>query len=117
MVVMDYIEGLMLCDALERQEVPANFLAHLHQAGAHLHGAGFVLGDLRQPNIIVTPDDEIIVRLIDFDWAGKDGEVPYPITISPDILLPEGVAELMPIEKQHDLSNLACIIDLCRRNK
>ncbi|KAI6126839.1 hypothetical protein F5141DRAFT_1248665 [Pisolithus sp. B1] len=117
MAVMDYVEGLMLCDALEQQEVPANFLAHLHQAVAHFHGAGFVFGDLREPNIMVTPDDEVTVRLIDFDWAGKDGEVLYPITISPDIPWLEGVAELMPIEKRHDLSNLACIIDLCRRNQ
>ncbi|KAI6098167.1 hypothetical protein F5141DRAFT_1066987 [Pisolithus sp. B1] len=110
MVVMDHVRGLMLLDAFKWQTVPTEFPTHLQQAVAHLHGAGFVFGDLREPNILVTPGDELTVRLINFDWAGKDGEVVYPISILPDVRWPTGVVGLMPIEKQHDLSNLERII-------
>ncbi|KAF8327235.1 uncharacterized protein EI90DRAFT_2975252 [Cantharellus anzutake] len=39
------------------------------------HSAGFVHGDLREPNILCSGDR---VMLIDFDWGGKVGEVYYP---------------------------------------
>ncbi|KAI6022555.1 hypothetical protein EDC04DRAFT_2900835 [Pisolithus marmoratus] len=39
------------------------------------HTEGLVHGDLRAPNIIC---DQNRVMLIDFDWAGKEGEVSYP---------------------------------------
>lgn len=110
MVVMEHVKGLMLLDAFERKAVPAEFPTHLRQAIAHLHDAGFVYGDLREPTILVTPGDKVAVRLIDFDWAGKDGEVVYLISILPGVRWPTGVVGLTPIEKQHDLSNLARII-------
>ncbi|KAI6134394.1 hypothetical protein EV401DRAFT_2204424 [Pisolithus croceorrhizus] len=110
MVVMDYIEGLTLSDALKQHKVPPSFVTHLRQAIAQLHGAGLVFGDLRAPNIMVTPNDKVTVRLIDFDWAGKDGEVVYPVSISSQIDWPTGVEGLMPIERRHDLSNLARIV-------
>lgn len=113
MVVMDYVEGLTLVHAREQHKVPSNFITHLRQAIVQLHETGFVFGDLREPNIMVTPDDEITVRLIDFDWAGKDGEVQYPVLISPSIQWPAGVKALMPIEKQHDLSSLQNIMNTC----
>ncbi|KAI6103651.1 hypothetical protein F5141DRAFT_1065393 [Pisolithus sp. B1] len=50
--------------------------------------------------IMVTPGNEVTVRLIDFDWARKDGKVVYPVSISPRIKWPTRVAGLMPIEKQ-----------------
>ena len=39
------------------------------------HGKNLVHGDLRNVNIICKGDD---VKLIDFDWGGKDGEAKYP---------------------------------------
>ncbi|KAI6096220.1 glycosyltransferase family 20-domain-containing protein [Pisolithus sp. B1] len=110
MVVMDYIEGLMLSDALKQHKVPPSFVTHLRQAIAQLHDAGLVFGDLRAPNIMVTPNNKVTVQLIDFDWAGKDGEVVYPVSISSQINWPTGIEGLMPIERQHDLSNLAHIV-------
>ena len=38
------------------------------------HGEGFVHGDLRGPNILVVDD---VVKVIDFNWAGKIGEAWY----------------------------------------
>ncbi|KAI6023018.1 hypothetical protein BKA83DRAFT_3629477 [Pisolithus microcarpus] len=110
MVVMDYVEGVALCDALERGKVPAGFPTCLREAIAYLHDAGFVLGDLRESNIMVTPGDKVAVQLIDIDWAGKDGEVVYPVSISSHIQWPTGVAGLKRIKKEHDLSNLARIL-------
>ncbi|KIK15018.1 hypothetical protein PISMIDRAFT_115941 [Pisolithus microcarpus 441] len=109
MVVMDYVEGLTLSDALERGEVPADFPTRLREAIAFLHGAGFVFGDLREPNIMLTPGDKV-VQLIDFDWAGKDGEAVYPLSLSSHIQWPIGVAGLKRIKKEHDLSNLVRIL-------
>ncbi|KAI6043647.1 hypothetical protein EDC04DRAFT_672629 [Pisolithus marmoratus] len=85
MVVMDYVEGMTLFNALKERAVPANFPTHLRQAIAYLHGAGFVFGDLREPNIMVTPRNKFTPVLIDFDWAGKDGEVLYPASNLSDI--------------------------------
>jgi len=39
------------------------------------HGENLVHGDLRDANIICKGDN---VKLIDFDWGGKDGEAKYP---------------------------------------
>ena len=49
--------------------------------------------------------------LIDFDWAGKDGEVTYPHTInlSGDIGWPRDVKGGGLIEKSHDLEMLGIL--------
>ncbi|KAI6043610.1 hypothetical protein EDC04DRAFT_669504 [Pisolithus marmoratus] len=109
MVVMDYVEGSTLHYIYDKRKVPADFHIHLRQAVEHLHSAEFVFGDLREPNIMVTPGKKFTAQLIDFDWAGKEGQVLYPITISPDIAWAPGVGALVPIEKQHDLSDLALL--------
>ena len=66
-----------------------------------LHDAGLVFGDLRAPNIMFSGDD---VFIIDFDWAGKVGEMRYPRHLS-SVMWPEeaGKLELTPILKSHDL--------------
>ncbi|KAH7908691.1 hypothetical protein BJ138DRAFT_1157089 [Hygrophoropsis aurantiaca] len=50
----------------------------------YAHAEGFVLGDIRPPNILVGDNDDI--RMVDFDWAGKDGEARYP-TCRPTALI------------------------------
>ncbi|KIM52792.1 hypothetical protein SCLCIDRAFT_63065, partial [Scleroderma citrinum Foug A] len=40
------------------------------------HNEGFVHGDLRDANIL--SGDDGCVKLVDFDWGGRDGEVSYP---------------------------------------
>ena len=47
-----------------------------------LESAGMVHGDFRAANIMLKPGDEAKAVLVDFDWAGKAGEVRYPITRS-----------------------------------
>ena len=52
----------------------------LRKAVKTLHDKGFVFGDLREPNVLVTEEGE--VQLIDFDWAGHAGEARYPYDIA-----------------------------------
>ena len=47
-----------------------------------LEAAGMVHGDFRPANIMLKPREVGKAVLIDFDWAGKAGEVRYPITRS-----------------------------------
>jgi hypothetical protein len=43
------------------------------------------------------------VKVIDFNWAGEQGQVKYPYLISKDVRWPEGVEALAVIEYNHDL--------------
>ena len=43
---------------------------------------GMIHGDFQAANITLKLGEEDKVLLIDFDWAGKGGEVRYPITRS-----------------------------------
>ncbi|KAI6023495.1 hypothetical protein BKA83DRAFT_119484, partial [Pisolithus microcarpus] len=113
MVVMDYMEGVTLSAAIKQERVPASVVTHLREAIKHLHGAGFVFGDLCGPNVIVTPSDEITAWLIDFDWAGKDGKVTYPVSINKELTWAKGMEGLNPIDKEHDLFNLNSILETC----
>jgi hypothetical protein len=70
-----------------------------------LEAAGFVHGDFRAGNIMVKPGEEELAGLIDFDWAGKAGEVHYPLNCNySDIQWPGGPASA--IELGHDRSML-----------
>ncbi|KAG6377490.1 hypothetical protein JVT61DRAFT_15298 [Boletus reticuloceps] len=82
MVVMEYVDGLTLNKAWEQRKVPQSFQSDLCKAFQHLHDAGYVYGDLRQPNVMIMREGK--VQLIDFDWAGKEpeGEVKCPVAIS-----------------------------------
>ena len=103
MVVMEYVQGLTFEEALKQKTVFAKFKTDLGQALDQLHSAGYVFGDLRRPNVIVTPHGRrSTAQLIDFDWAGKEGEVKYPVSISSSIDWPAGVQGLAPILKEHD---------------
>lgn len=85
MVVMKYVKGLTFEDALKQENVSPTFKTDLHQAFEHLHNAGYVFGDLHHPNVIVMPERTSTAQLINFDWAGKEGEVMYPVLISSSI--------------------------------
>ncbi|KAF8547952.1 hypothetical protein OG21DRAFT_1567390 [Imleria badia] len=110
MVVMQFVEGLTLEEAVKRNEVPPSLKDDLSRAIKQLHDADYVFGDLRPPNVIVTPEGTSTVRLIDFEWAGQYDEVKDPVSISRSIKWPEGVQGLKPIRKEHDLVMLQLYI-------
>ncbi|KAG0702543.1 hypothetical protein DFH29DRAFT_875082 [Suillus ampliporus] len=97
MVVMEYVDGTT---AYSSSKLPENYHHDLTKAINYCHAQGFVFGDLRKPNVMITKDDK--VQLIDFDWAGREGEVRYPISISRGIDWPEGVRGNGHILKKHD---------------
>lgn len=113
MVVMEYVKGRTFDKALERNEVPSRFKSDLLQAIKQLHNAGYVFGDLREPNVMVTPQATPTVQLIDFDWTGKEGEVKYPRSISGSIEWPQGAGMLELIRKEHDLEMLDRLTSRC----
>lgn len=62
------------------------WIKELQDLAMSFHSAGFVHGDLRDPNIICNGDR---VLLIDFDWGGKAGQASYPSDIhnlNPELL-------------------------------
>ncbi|KAG2103787.1 uncharacterized protein F5147DRAFT_638712 [Suillus discolor] len=98
MVVMEYVDGTTASNA---RVLPRSFKQDLTKAIEYCHERGFVFGDLRKPNIMITKENK--VQLIDFDWAGCEGRVTYPVSIgSIDIEWPAGVGGLNLILQQHD---------------
>jgi serine/threonine protein kinase len=63
------LESGHLCDYGE------NWMEDIDKVITHLHGKGYVHGDLRPPNFIVS-DGKLL--LVDFDWGGKDREARFP---------------------------------------
>ncbi|KAG9297842.1 hypothetical protein G9A89_006783 [Geosiphon pyriformis] len=66
-----------------------------------LHSLGFVHGDLRGPNILLGPTDD--VKLIDFEWAGSVGEAKYPESLNQFVDWHQEAGLHKKIEKSHDL--------------
>ncbi|KAL4245199.1 hypothetical protein ABKN59_009927 [Abortiporus biennis] len=97
-IVMDYIKGET---ALAHEKLSEATKTDVKRALRILRKNRFVFGDLRRQNVMVCEDKS--VRFVDFDWAGKVGEVRYPPDINPDIQWPVSVAPDEPILFQHDL--------------
>ena len=108
MVVMDYIDGDTLDFARKENRLDEKMTeivrSKVLRAIELLHLNGLVFGDLCSPNIMITNANE--VKLIDFNWAGEEGQVKYPSLISSDIKWAAGVEALGIIKKAHDLEML-----------
>lgn len=59
--------------------VQATIFKRLGSILDNLENNGLVHGDFRNNNIMVKGNDEGSAMMIDFDWAGKAGEVFYPL--------------------------------------
>lgn len=73
-----------------------------------LNTHGFVHGDIRTNNIMVKTRKEEECFLIDFEWAGKAGEVKYPFDVNPSATttgVPGGL-----IQPEHDNYMVAQIL-------
>jgi hypothetical protein len=105
MVVMEYIDGETLDQA---KQILSTFVHQIRRALDVLHGQGYVFGDLRGPNILITKNEE--VKLIDFDWAGVHMKSHYPLLISPNLKWPTGVEGLSIMKTEHDDIMLAQLL-------
>jgi len=99
MIVMEYLDGKNGLE-LPVEEWPRTAREGVKAAIECLHAGDFVFGDLRRPNIVFVGEE---VKLIDFDWSGKEGEVYYPTGLSSTVTWAKGVESFHKIEKQHDL--------------
>ena len=63
------------------------------------HEKGFVHGDLRDPNIVCSGQQVI---LLDFDWGGKDGEATYPTALLCKELMEGRTSNGLKIRKEDD---------------
>ncbi|PCH34830.1 hypothetical protein WOLCODRAFT_139601 [Wolfiporia cocos MD-104 SS10] len=97
MIVMEYVQGRSATrtDCINHHE-------RLSKAVKLLHDKGMVHGDLRRPNIIVTDNPDGPLKMIDFDWAGMQGEVRYPLRLSKEIYWEPSVRDYALIEYKHD---------------
>ncbi|KAI6164066.1 hypothetical protein EDD17DRAFT_1775794 [Pisolithus thermaeus] len=80
------------------------------------HDKGFVHGDIRDTNIMISHDRKSI-KFIDFDWAGKvdDKNTRYPFYVNTlEVERPDDVEGCAPIQKCHDETMLKNIAnDIC----
>ena len=83
----------------------------LQELVARFHDEGFVHGDLRDANIL--SGDDGCVKLVDFDWGGRDGEVSYPTPRLNRELVDGRSSEGLRIMKADDLR----ILNNTRRHK
>jgi hypothetical protein len=103
MVVMEFLEGRILS---EESSYSPTICEAIRNAVELLHEQGLVHGDLRALNIIVTPTaNGHAARIVDFDWAGKNGEVTYPhgVNLHAKLGWARGVRPLGLIEPKHDM--------------
>ncbi|KIO17350.1 hypothetical protein M407DRAFT_85083 [Tulasnella calospora MUT 4182] len=113
-VVMDSVDGRDMESAKQRSLSPSA-LEDIERAIGALHGAGWVFGDLRPPNIMLCERDILGggtrkgAMLVDFDWAGKENEQRYPPALNPEIKWPEGVVGGGIIKMEHDDRMLALL--------
>ncbi|KAF9489886.1 hypothetical protein BDN71DRAFT_1593183 [Pleurotus eryngii] len=102
-----------------------NISTNLRGAIDSLHARGFVHGDIRDVNVLVCrmdqmdlasvrdhPDDDDVsmesdkqadILLVDFDWAGREGDVRYPHNVNPDITRSPGAVSGAVILASHDI--------------
>ncbi|KAF8634753.1 hypothetical protein AX15_000719 [Amanita polypyramis BW_CC] len=111
MIVMDRIGyDYTLLINMENKEKLTELYGIIRKNLEQLHQAGYVHGDIRDANIMVSrkPADKLFF-LLDFDWAGKIREITYPMNIfhSKDLWRPKGAVDGELIKAEHDMQMLA----------
>ncbi|KAF8463467.1 hypothetical protein BDZ91DRAFT_731654 [Kalaharituber pfeilii] len=102
MVVMQYVgkpyQSLSILESESREQ----FRESIMESVSLLHTNGFVHGDLRPSNVLVSEPTEKAL-IIDFDEAGEANSVCYPPNPNTiDIVRPEGATDGNPITMAHD---------------
>ncbi|KAJ7615101.1 hypothetical protein DFH06DRAFT_1013707 [Mycena polygramma] len=93
-------------------QVPTALIHRFKDFVADMHQNGFVHGDIRAPNVLMSDDAQGELLLIDFDWGGKDSVAKYPGNLHPilqnDPVLkrPHDAQGGGPITKEHDMGML-----------
>lgn len=102
-VLMKAMEGAITVNKYLAQNPTEceRILAECTKALNHLHSEGFCHGDFRPSNIFVTSSQTI--NIIDYDWAGKIGEVKYPMFMNHvSIKWPDTAEDGEKVTEAHD---------------
>lgn len=113
MVIMEFLQGSSAEVMYYRAPPPSFVYEDVLAAISALHKEGFVFGDLRRPNIMVsrnTPSRNTRrAKLVDFDWCGQDGHDRYPSAMNMSIDWHEDVNRDAVMRKEHDLFMLKAL--------
>jgi hypothetical protein len=63
----------------ENPSIKSTIRERLEEIVTKLEEGGFVHGDFRANNIMIKSGEEESAMVVDFDWAGEDGKVHYPL--------------------------------------
>ncbi|KAH8917023.1 hypothetical protein BT69DRAFT_1355087 [Atractiella rhizophila] len=111
MVVMDRLRPEEYMELYQPEVTPTSALMDTIESKlTELHQQHYVHGDIRESNILVSLDGKQFM-LVDFDWAGKTGEVRYPMNVNrgPGLWRPDGAVDGQLILPDHDMQMLARI--------
>lgn len=104
-VVMDFVEGMSMSSSPPDRQLTKVVVGNLQKAVTLLYDNGFVFGDFQLPKIILSKVKESTsMKLVDFDWSGRFGNVCYPadINLEDSIGWHEGVEQGREILQEHD---------------
>lgn len=82
----------------------------IQESVCRFHELGFVHGDLHDTNVFVhSCNGKWECQLIDYDWAGREGEVIYPIGVYNSTLVwqPKDHMDGLLITFEHNRQNLS----------
>lgn len=101
-VVMDKVEGLCINDYIRENVDRVEELRHQCMNILQvLNDKKYVHGDLRDVNLLVDSCHQ--VKVIDFEWAGVEGEAFYPFFLNHvNLEWPEGASDGQKILRKHD---------------
>lgn len=74
---MEFVDGQTLAELTLKKEEKEQVRKRLQETLYLSHCNRLVFGDLRPPNVVITTAIKD-VKIIDFDWAGEEGQVKYP---------------------------------------
>ena len=84
-----------------------------------LHQAGYVHGDIRCTNTMVSKIGKGPIKLVDFDWAGETEIVRYPSNVrsGDDLWRPSGATDNELITVAHDIAMLDEMLGVTRKGQ
>ncbi|KAF8131371.1 hypothetical protein EV363DRAFT_1165249, partial [Boletus edulis] len=105
MVVFDaLIEFETLHEHMKKQPLSDTVFRDIARTLDRFHSSGFVHGDIRDVNIMVSKSGPMKFMFVDFDWSGKINEARYPSCVNrQSIVRPEGALRGKYITQRHDI--------------
>ncbi|KAF8426806.1 hypothetical protein L210DRAFT_3420544 [Boletus edulis BED1] len=101
-VVMDMLSGYQTLQDYQGSELKPSVVEAIHESLRLFHQAGYVHGDIRDTNIMVSePGDHLMI--VDLDWGGNAGVARYPARVNfEEIERPLDARDGSLITKEHD---------------